>query len=192
MLAAILVSGIAQADFTGYYDHSNWTLELNGGDGSVSAGEGTLVLTGANNNYRVFTPYTIKAPGDGTFTFHWDYSCEDEYARLDTAGYSIDGVVTMVADTDGQSGDVSVPVLAGQTIGFWVDTSDGMDQPGVLTVTSFSGPAESGSPNVTGACGRLTWYSHVVHQEKAEALESLPVLAPVESESAVTQNARAG
>ena len=150
MLAAVLAVGIAQADFTGYYDHSNWTLELNYGDGYTTTTESMLILTGANNNYRIFTPYTIKAPGDGTFTFHWDYLCEDEYARLDTAGYSIDGVVTMVADTDGQSGDVSVAVLEGQTIGFWVDTSDGMDQPGKLKVTQFSGPAESGAP--VGAC----------------------------------------
>ena len=150
ILTAILAVGVAQADFTGYYDHSSWTLEVNGGDGSTVTTNRMLILTGSNNDCRVFTCYTIKVPGDGNFSFHWDYACEDEFARLDTAGYSIDGVVTLLADTDGQSGDVSVPVLEGQTIGFWVDTSDGMDEPGVLTVTLFSGPADSGSP--VGAC----------------------------------------
>ncbi|MGD8454459.1 MAG: hypothetical protein PVJ57_21810 [Phycisphaerae bacterium] len=150
VLTAMLMAGVAQADFTGYYDHSNWTLEVNGGDGSAATSDDLLVLTGSNTRVRIFTSYTIKAPGDGVFSFHWDYACEDEFARLDTAGYSVGGVVTMVADTDGQSGDVSVPVLEGQIIGFWVDTSDGMDQPGVLKVTQFSGPAESGSP--VGAC----------------------------------------
>ena len=145
-----LLAGAARADFSGPYAQENWTLETNGGDGAAAGNAEQLVLVGSNTNSRIFTSYTIKAPGDGMFTFDWLYTCDDEYERLDTAGYSIAGVVTLLAEADGESGSVSVSVLAGDVIGFWVDTADGMDQPGRIKITNFSGPAASGAP--TGAC----------------------------------------
>jgi len=146
----VMLVGVAAADFTGPYDHSLWTLDTYGGDGSAAGSADTLVLTGNNAGGRLITVYTIKSPGDGTFSFDWSYTCDDEFSRLDTAGYVIAGVVYKLAEETGQSGSVSVAVLEGDSIGFFVDTSDGLDQPGVLTVTGFDGPVPSGAP--TGAC----------------------------------------
>ena len=148
ILAALV--NVANADFSGPYDHSLWTLDTYGGDGSAAGASGRLELTGNNAGGRIITLYTIKSPGDGTFAFDWSYACNDEFARLDTAGYVIAGVVHKLAEETGASGIVSVAVLEGDMIGFFVDTSDGLDQPGVLTVTGFSGPTPSGAP--VGAC----------------------------------------
>jgi len=146
----LALAGVAGADFTGPYDHALWTLNVYGGDGSAIGDATSLVLTGNNAGFRMITTYTIKAPGDGTFAFDWSYTCDDEFTRLDTAGFVIAGVVYKVAEETGESGSISVAVLEGDSIGFFVDTSDGLDQPGVLTVTGFNGPTPSGAP--LGAC----------------------------------------
>ena len=147
----VMLVGAAAADFAGPYDHGLWTLETYDGDGSAVGDSARLVLTGINNGpYRMITTYTIKSPGNGTFAFDWSYACEDEYARLDTAGYIVAGVVYKLAEETGANGSVNVAVLEGDAIGFFVDTADGLDQPGVLTVTGFSGPSPSGAP--VGAC----------------------------------------
>ena len=107
----VMLAGIAAADFSGPYDHSLWTLDTYGGDGSAAGTADTLVLKGNNAGGRLITTYTIKSPGDGTFAFDWSYSCDDEYSRLDTAGYVIAGVVYKLTEETGQSGSVSVAVL---------------------------------------------------------------------------------
>lgn len=146
----LCLTGVTRADFTDAYDHALWTLNTYGGDGAAIGDTASLELTGNNNGQRIFTSYTIKSPGDGMFAFDWSFYSEDEYDRLDTAGYIVGGVVYLLAEQTGQSGAVSVPVLEGEHIGFFVDTSDGLDQPGIMTVTSFTGPTPSGAP--VGAC----------------------------------------
>jgi len=145
-----LLAGPAMADFSGIYDHGLWTFEDSGGDGSASGTTSSLELLGCDVYIGgpVITTYTIKAPGDGTFSFDWSYICLDA-PRYDSAGYIVDGSVYKVVQQSFQSGSVSVPVLEGQTIGFYVDSSSGTGGEGRLTVTNFSGPAASGA--ATGA-----------------------------------------
>lgn len=148
LVSLFLASG-AQADFSGTYDHSLWTLDAYGGDGSATGDTDTLVLTGDEAPGRLITMYTIEAPGDGTFAFDWSYACTDE-PGWDAGGYVVAGLLYKLSETTGEYGSVSVSVLEGDTIGFFVDTSYGSNGPGVLTVTNFSGPAPSGAP--VGAC----------------------------------------
>jgi hypothetical protein len=145
----VLLASVAVADFSGPYDHSLWTFDAYGGDGSATGDADTLVLTGDDAPGIIITMYTIEAPGDGTFSFDWSYACTDE-PGWDAGGYVVAGLLYMVSQTSGEQGSVSVPVLEGDTIGFFVDTSYGCNGPGVLTVTNFSGPTPSGAP--VGAC----------------------------------------
>ncbi len=147
MLVALV--GVARADFSGPYDHSLWTFDAYGGDGSATGDTATLVLTGDDAPGLIITMYTIEAPGDGTFSFDWSYTCTDA-PGWDAGGYVVAGLIYELSHTSGENGSGSVPVLEGDTIGFFVDTSWGSNGPGVLTVTNFSGPTPSGAP--VGAC----------------------------------------
>src|SRR5688500_5031611 len=134
-LVALCFGSAALADFSGPYAPNQWTFNANGGDGSANGTADTLVLTGTDAGARAITLYTIEAPGDGTFSFNWSYSSLDA-PRFDTAGYILAGSVVKVTQTSGEIGSVSVSVLQGDTIGFFVDSAAGQDGAGVLTVTN--------------------------------------------------------
>jgi hypothetical protein len=50
-----------------------------------------------------------------------------------------------LADSDGQSGTIAVPVSSGQIFGWRVATFDNTFEPGVITLSGFSAPA-GGAP----------------------------------------------
>jgi MYXO-CTERM domain-containing protein len=144
MMAAaglLAIAGAANAQFSGPYDHSNWALNANGGDGSAVTSPTTLDLTGndAGGSF-IATDYTIAAAGTGLFSFDWKYSSGDT-GTYDTGGYLINGVYTVLAANNSQGGgSVSVAVNAGDIIGFRVESADGAFGPGLLNVGNFSGP----------------------------------------------------
>lgn len=145
-VAALLAFQVpAHAAFSGYYAPANWTLtELGDGPGIVdtSGAPGTLVLTGGDEGAMTDTYFTIASGGAGTFSFDWSYSSTDD-PGYDAGFYILDslGNYTLLSFTDGESGSISVPVTAGQLIGFNIYSEDGQFGPGVLTITNFSAPA---------------------------------------------------
>lgn len=148
-LVAMLATSAAWADFSGPYDHSLWTFNDYGGDGAITANTATIVLVGDDAPGQIITTYTIEAPGDGTFSFDWSYECTDD-PGWDACGYIVGDLTYFLSEISEESGSVSVSVLEGETIGFFVDTSWGSNDPGVMSVTNFNGPAPSGAGR--GAC----------------------------------------
>ena len=146
-----------KASFTGDYALENFTLtqiNLNAADqvppnGSAEISpEGWLVLTGSNTGSQLFpgsnTDLTIASRGTGLVSFDWIYSSLD-IPEWDIAGYIVDTDFNALADTNGQSGSVSFPVIFGQTFGFRVWTLDNAGEPGVLTVKNFNAPGQGQS-----------------------------------------------
>lgn len=149
--AALGTPAIAQADFSGPYDHANWTF-TQAGDSSFSANVTTLVLTGSNNGstLNALTEYTIAADASGTVSFDWDYSSTDSL-NWDYGGFSVNGVFTTLAfNSTAGTGSFSTAVNAGDVIGFWVFSQDSSFGAGVLEITNFSGPVAVPEPGSLG------------------------------------------
>ena len=156
-LLATGLAGIAAAQFDGPYDPAGWTFTDDAG-GSFSNDGTTLILTRGDVSFGGNTDYTIMAAGSGDWSFSWNYSSAD-YGSFDSGGYLLNGVYTMVADNDNQgSGSVNVAVNFGDTIGYRVETLDGVFGAGVLTVNKFDapvpGPAAAALLGVAGLLGR--------------------------------------
>ncbi len=136
----LAVAGAANAQFSGPYAPGNWTFNANGGDGSATNDGSTLTLVGNDNGFGLDTDYTIAAAAAGTWSFDWSYFSSDS-GTFDTGGYLLNGVYTQLAANNSQgSGSVSIPVLAGDIIGYRVFSADGVFGPGTLTVKNFSAP----------------------------------------------------
>jgi hypothetical protein len=149
--AALGAPAIAQADFSGPYDHANWTF-TQAGNSSFTANLTTLVLTGSNNGstLNAQTEYTIAADASGTVSFDWDYSSIDSL-NWDYGGFSVNGVFTTLAfNSTAGTGNFSTAVNAGDIIGFWVFTQDSLNGGGNLTITNFSGPVAVPEPGSLG------------------------------------------
>lgn len=139
----LAVAGAANAQFSGPYAPGNWTLNPNLGNGSATNDGSTLVLTGTDGagTGGQNTDYTIAAAAAGTWSFDWSYFSSDS-GTFDSGGYLLNGFYTQLADNNGSgaSGSVSVPVNAGDIIGYRVFSADGVFGPGELTVKNFSAP----------------------------------------------------
>jgi hypothetical protein len=158
--AAVLgTTATAQADFSGPYDHANWTFDQ-AGDSSFSSTLTTLTLTGSDDGTtnNAFTSYSIAADADGTVSFDWNYSSNDE-GGYDYGGFYINGAFTTLAFNSTQgSGTFSANVLQGDRIGFWVFSVDSRgptnappgDYSGVLDISNFSGPVAVPEPGSLG------------------------------------------
>lgn len=126
------------------YQLSAFTLtnssDSDGFAGTPDSGS-TLILTGPNSGSG--SPGTTDlftfARGTGLVRFSYQYASAD-LPSYDYAGYLLGANFFQLADIDGVSGSVSVPVLPGFTFGFRVGTLDNTGEPGVLTVRDFSAP----------------------------------------------------
>ncbi len=127
--------------FQGDYAPSNFTLVTNGGDGSVNTGgaPASIVLTGSDNGTGGDTDFRMIVPGVAptVLKFNWVYNTIDP--GFDRGIYLVlGGSGVFLADTDGQSGSVSILASPGDTFGFRVNSDDGIFGPGILTVSNFS------------------------------------------------------
>lgn len=136
----------ANADFVGYYTLDNWTFQNDPGvNGTVSpsSGDATMItLTSDTSGTGGFTDFFITIPADGTVTFDWFFDNTDLPA-FETSGYLLNGtrielsplgvpsVITLME---------TVPVMAGDVFGFYVESADGIDAPGMLEISNFSAP----------------------------------------------------
>jgi hypothetical protein len=138
----------ARGAFIDGYALENFTFTNLDADGSVISPDGglSIVLTGGNSGSGApgWTGLTIAALGSGAVTFDYFYSSVD-FQGFDSAGYLLGGAFVHLADMDGQSGTVIVPVSAGQIFGWRVATLDNQGEPGILTLSAFSAPA-GGAP----------------------------------------------
>jgi MYXO-CTERM domain-containing protein len=138
--AALAMTGVAQAQFEGYYAPENWTFYDEAG-GSLDLGgvPDYLTIIGGDSSIAGYTTLTIAAGAAGTVEFDWSYYSIDS-PGYDEGGYIYNGANYFLSDTYGESGSVSFEVGAGEEIGFYVYTSDGAYGPGELTISNFSAP----------------------------------------------------
>ena len=108
-------------------------------DGGLS-----LLFTGPNDGSGApgTTDLTMVVQSSGMFRFDYLYSSLD-LPGYDFAGYLLSGNFFWLADSDGQSGTVSLPVFGGEIVGFRIGSQDNTGEPGVMTITNFSSPASA-------------------------------------------------
>jgi hypothetical protein len=142
----------AKAQFVGYYAPGNFTLANTGGftpNGyeSLSPDSSTLTLTGTNDGSDLpgMTEFTIDVLASGWFQFDYTFTTADT-ATFEYAGYVLSNSpsqpsgLNLLANTTGQNGAMTISVISGETIGFYVGSVDDTGGAGVLSVTDFSAP----------------------------------------------------
>jgi MYXO-CTERM domain-containing protein len=138
--AALAMTGVAQAQFEGYYAPENWTFyDEAGGFLDLGGVPDYLTVIGGDNSLAGYTTLTIAAPIDGMVEFDWSYYSVDS-PGYDEGGYILNGTYYFLADASGNSGNVSFNVSAGDEFGFYAYTFDGLFGPGELTISNFTAP----------------------------------------------------
>lgn len=129
------------------YPASAFTLVNQNADGMFDVVDDGFDVTGGQNGSGLpgFTDFTTVLAQSGVFQFGYTYLSED-VPPYDYAGYLIGSVFTLLADTDGQNGSVTVPVTVGQLFGFRVGTEDNTGGPGVLLVRNLEFTSDAGAP----------------------------------------------
>ena len=145
-----------KASFIQTYDLSQFTLTNTNADGTAMSPDGglSLILTGGNDGSGLSgtTDFVMNATVGGLISFDFIYSACSltdicDTPGFDFGGYLLDSNFIQVADTTGLSGKVSFNIVSGDTFGFRLGTLDNTGEPGILTITNFSGPeAASGVP----------------------------------------------
>jgi hypothetical protein len=127
---------------------SSFGLTNTSADGTVDVGADHLsfTLTGGNTGSGLpgSTDFFTVSQTSGLVEFQYSYSSLDT-PGFDSAGYRVGNIRTQLSFTDGESGFASLTVSAGQTYGWWVDTSDNTGEPGILSV-SFSPAVTPATP----------------------------------------------
>lgn len=128
--------------FQGDYAPANFTLQQNGGDGSVNTGgaPASIVLSGSDNGTGGNTDFSLIVPGvaPSIIKFNWSYASVDD-PGFDSASYLLGGgSASFLSNANGQSGNVTFVASPGDTFGFRVNSADGIFGRGVLTVSNFS------------------------------------------------------
>lgn len=156
--AALLgLSMPAMAQFIGDYAPANWTTshvpDASADTGTVDINLGSITLNGSNSSPSEPGPFsrlefTIVAPTAGQVSFSWSYVFNDPDPSatplFDPAGYRLgtgDAALVQLSDDNGtanQSGMESFNVSAGQTIGFYVATTDNFGGNATLTISDFT------------------------------------------------------
>lgn len=151
VLLALAMVPEAQAGFVAPYDPLRFSLFNSAlSDGSVTNGEAIfvdggqlLILLGPHNGIGIeesaYTDLTTISRAPGLFHFEYIYNSLDD-PGFDAAGYILNGDYHEFAGIDNDSGAFSVPVVKGDLFGFRVTSSDTIGEPGVLTISHFSGP----------------------------------------------------
>ncbi len=136
-------------DFTGYYDVSNWSQDLNGGYVYLGgAPYSILEISNDSGGGAANTDFYITAQASGWVTFDWLYNSYDvDGASWDPFGYIINGMYTQLTDDmgpDNQSGTATFWVNVGDVFGFRAKSVDSAFGSGVTKISQFSVPAPAG------------------------------------------------
>jgi hypothetical protein len=140
--AILLGSAAAEGAFTGPYAGGTWTVTAPVGGTAFFDLFGTrLTITGPDLGSSGDTDVTHAVVSGGTWSFNWDYSSINSDG-FDSSYYLLNGAPTFLCDSDDFgpcTGTVTrVPVATGDTIGWRVNSADGVFGPGVLNVTGFT------------------------------------------------------
>ena len=124
------------ANASAAWDFSN---EVSAADGSISGGYPAFTITGSNNGVGENTAfYTQTFASSQVVTFTWQYASADSSTAFDPAGWILDGVETQLSINGDMgttsSGTASVTVLANDTFGFYVYSSDSLFGAGMLAI----------------------------------------------------------
>ena len=157
----ILQFGDVLAQFSGYYDPSNWSLfsvSANSDAGvDASGAPASIIFNGNDSGFgdccSLYDDLSITIPSAGTVSFDYDHVNPD----IDEFYYSVNGTATFI--TSSGSGTVSVPVNQGDVFGFRIFTDDDCCGRGVATIFNFSAPAclSTSGTDVQTACSSYTW-----------------------------------
>jgi len=132
---AMLSTAVALADFSGDYAPDQWNFYTDStGTGTLTASE--MYVTGIDDGTTGYTEYWIVAASDGDISFSWEYLSDDTPGQ-DYAFYALNLSEVMLSDTGGDSGWITLPVQAGDTIELGVRSLTGTGGPGNLRVTNF-------------------------------------------------------
>ncbi len=122
----------------------------NGGDGFVTPGPAPYAFTlfGANNGApNNLAEYTGVATAAATFNVAYSYHTDDvDGSAFDRAGYEVNGVLFQVSPANSptnftQTGTISFTVAAGDTYGYYVDSTDGVLGRGSISIGTVPEPA---------------------------------------------------
>ncbi|NNF16778.1 MAG: hypothetical protein HKN70_08515 [Gammaproteobacteria bacterium] len=147
LIALFMFSNTAHAAFDGDYTLDNWTFQT-AGNGTVTPASGDaamITLKSDDSETGGFTDLFITVVTAGVISFDWFFT-NDDLATFETGGYVLNGLRT---DLTGGSGTTSVitmtemvTVASGDVFGFFVESVDGIADPGYLDISEFNGPAQ--------------------------------------------------
>jgi hypothetical protein len=154
----VAVCGPASAD--------TFTLNnSNGGDGFVNVFPNGFDLFGADdhaegNGQSNLTTYTAVAGSNQTFNISWTYHTNDtDGPTFDPAGYLLNGALSQLTNSGGlddQTGSFIISVLAGDTYGIYVSSSDSCCGRADISVTAADAtPLPAALPLFAGGLGLI-------------------------------------
>ncbi len=135
------------SDFAGYYDPANWTVINNppavGGFINDEPGPpGELFIVGGDEGVVGYTEIQITVPRDGEVSFDWGF--ESPVTWYNRAWYRVNDNFTFMTDTwdpvDYFEESETIPVEAGDMIGFRVEVHQGYGGSAALGLTNFNAP----------------------------------------------------
>jgi hypothetical protein len=133
----------ATAQFSDAYAPETWTITgagLGGSSATFTPDGSRLTLVGSDGGFGSTVKATHTVLADATWSFSWSWFTVDANAGFDVGYYTINGTKFFLSDAFSGSGTVSVPVFAGQTIGWQVVSVDGIFGPGNLIINNFQIP----------------------------------------------------
>lgn len=150
LLVTCLCLHAGPISFSGQFDPSLATVQLNGGNGQFLTGGApasvTVVGSDSGTGQGIYTLVTWNVTSPVTnLWFNWFYETMDvDGPSLDPAGYYLNGNHIQLSNDSGpnlQSGMVTIASLSpGDTFGFYVYTVDDVLGPARLTVTGVPEP----------------------------------------------------
>ena len=135
------------SDFAGYYDPANWTVVNNppavGGFIDDEPGPPVeLFVMGGDEGVVGYTEFQITVPRDGEVSFDWGF--ETPVTWYSDAWYRVNDDFTFLADTwnevDHFEESETIPVEAGDLLGFRVHVLQGYSGPAEFGLTNFDAP----------------------------------------------------
>lgn len=147
---ALMIATCASAQFSGDDAPETWTVTGAGigGSSATFALNGTsLTIIGSDGGFAGDTDVTHAVLAGGIWTFSWSYSSTNFSGGWDNAYYLLNGSAVFLATTSSTrvlSGTESVLVSSGDTIGWRVESVDGLFGPGTMVITNFQIPGPAG------------------------------------------------
>lgn len=138
----LLLTPSLNAEFVGPYAPELWSFAPGPGGSIESHTADELVMLSGDTGVPGDTVITIDATATGMWSFDWEFRATIGSPGFDAAYYLINGTRYFLAEIGGNwgNGSVHVQVQQDDSIGFLIDSIDGIFGPGILTITNFNAP----------------------------------------------------